>query len=279
MHPELGVWDRSDHSPRGWSHGHVEGAVRFTLLGQLEVLKDGIDCAPRAPKILQLLAMLLLRAGSVVQTDSIIHELWSDYPPRSFRTTMHTYVYQLRRCIERNGLAVDGDEVLVTKPPGYALRINPAQVDVFVFRRLCQYGKQSLANNCYKDAAHSFRSALSLWSGPPMANVNCGSVLSAYAVELQEQRRNAHHLRIQAEIDGGMSRELIGELRSLVTTNPHDEGLHGQLMHVLSRSGRRVDALAAYRKLREKLNEELGVEPCGELQKLHCELLADEPPQ
>lgn len=274
MHPEAIVRDRSGAPPlRGYA-AEPQGALTFSLLGPLEVLREGHDYAPTAPKMLQLLALLLLRPGRIVQIDSIIEELWASSPPRSVRTTMQTYVYQLRKCIEQNGLAADGEALLVTKTPGYLFKIQPEQVDVFAFELKCEQGRQLLDEGRYAQAARQFKSALSLWSGAPMANVNCGSVLSAYAVKLQEQRRNAQHLRIQAEIEGGMHRELIGELRSLVTANPLDEGLHGQLMRVLGKSGRRSDAMATYRQLRARLNTELGVDPCGELQALHHELLA-----
>ncbi|WP_246360912.1 AfsR/SARP family transcriptional regulator [Haloechinothrix aidingensis] len=240
----------------------------------MEVLKDGTDYAPTAPKVLQLLAMLLLRPGKLVQIDSIVEELWADDPPRSVRTTMQTYVYQLRKCIEQNELAPAGDELLITKHAGYVFTVDPAQIDVFTFQRLFQEGRELLDRDHYTDAARSLRAALALWTGPPMANVNCGSVLSSYVVDLQEQRRTAQHLRIHAELEAGWHRELIGELRALVAANPLDEGMHGQLMRVLSRSGRRSDALATYRNLRAVLNEELGVEPCEELQRLHHELLS-----
>lgn len=248
--------------------------VSFSLLGPLEVRKDGQDYAPTAPKVLQLLAMLLLQAGKAVHIDAIIKELWSGDPPRSVRTTMQTYIYQLRKCIEQNQLAPDPETLLVTKPPGYVFRVKPEQVDVFVFQQLCQQGRDALRGRNYVEAARTFRSALALWSGNPLANVQCGPVLSAYAIDLQEQQRAALHLRLQAELASGMHRDVIGELRHLVTDNPFDEGLHGLLMQALSASGRRSDALATYRRLRAVLNEELGVEPCAELQQMHTDLLS-----
>jgi DNA-binding SARP family transcriptional activator len=124
------------------------------------------------------------------------------------------------------------------------------------------------------EAAHTVRAAEALWSGNPMANVQCGPVLAAYAIDLQEQRRGALHLRLQAELETGMHRDAIGELRRLVADNPFDEGLHGLLMRALSACGRRSDALATYRTLRATLAEELGVEPCDELQRMHCDVLS-----
>lgn len=269
LQPAVSDWT-SAHDARGLS-AH---AVSFRLLGPLEVRKDAQDYAPTAPKLLQLLAMLLLQAGKAVHIDSIIKELWSGEPPRSVRTTMQTYIYQLRKCIEQNQLAPDPESLLVTKPPGYVFRVQPEQVDVFVFQQLCQQGRDALRAQNYVEAATTFRSALELWTGNPLANVQCGPVLSAYAIDLQEQQRTALHLRLQAELASGMHREVIGELRHLVTDHPFDEGLHGLLMQALSASGRRPDALATYRRLRAVLNEELGVEPCAELQQMHTDLLS-----
>ena len=252
--------------------------VRFTLLGPLELTRDGIDYAPTTPKLLQVLAMLVMSPGKIVHIDTIVQELWANDPPRSVRTTMHTYVYQLRRCIDENDLATYGETMLATKPPGYVFRIAPEQVDVFEFQALQKQGRELQLRGEHAEAAKSFRAALDLWSGPPLANVHCGPVLSAYAVDLVEQRRSTLHLRIEADISAGMRHELIGELRSLVTANPLDEALHGQLIRVLGRSGRRSDALATYRQVRARLNNELGVEPCDELQVLHHDLLSEGEP-
>lgn len=253
----------------------VPNRTMYRLLGPVEIVRDGQDIAPTAPKIRQLVAMLLLRANRIVNTDTIIRELWPDEPPRSVRTTMQTYVYQLRRMIERTGLATDSDDMLQTRAPGYLLAVDPEQIDVFVFQRLVREGRELMVERRFAEAAEALRKALSLWSGPPLANVNCGSRLSAYVVDLQERRRNAYHLRVQAEMEIGGHRELVGELRSLVTANPLDEELHGQLIRVLDRSGRRSEALAVYRNLRGTLREELGLEPSAELRALHMELLAD----
>jgi DNA-binding SARP family transcriptional activator len=274
MYAEAKIADRLDDHARGTPDGPA-CTVRFTVLGSLEVRKDGVDYAPTTPKLLQLLAMLILQPGKTVNMESIVHELWASDPPRSVRPTMHTYAYHLRRHLRQHGLAEDPEKLLITKPPGYLFRIDPAQVDVFTFRQWHREGTEHLARHRYTEAARCFRSALDLWTGPPLANVHSGPVLSVSTVDLLEQRRSAQHLRIEAEIAGGLHRELIGELRSLVAANPLDEGLHGQLMRVLGRSGRRSDAMASFRQLRIRLQDELGVEPCDELQLLHHDLLSE----
>jgi DNA-binding SARP family transcriptional activator len=267
----------SDRQQAEGSRGALEHDVRFTVLGPLEVLRDGVDHAPKTPKVLQLLAVLVMRPGRMVHIDTLIQELWSDNPPRTVRTTLHTYVYHLRRCIADHGLTADGDadKMLITRQSGYALNIDPTQVDVHDFGVLQHLGNDRRAQGDHAGAAETYRSALDLWSGTPLANLHCGPVLSAYRTELIEHRRNVLHLRIEAEIAGGHHRELIGELRGLATRSPLDEALHGQLMRALGRSGRRSDAMTVYRGLRSRLAGELGVEPCDELQNLHGELISE----
>ncbi|MEJ3748489.1 AfsR/SARP family transcriptional regulator [Actinomycetes bacterium KLBMP 9797] len=266
MSPVDDVLDRGPHE------------VRFRLLGPLEVVKGGKDYAPTAHKVMQLLAMLVMHPRKLVHTDLMFEELWADGPPRQARSTLQTYVYQLRRCIEQNGLAPDGEALLLTRPTGYVFQIDPMQTDVHEFQQLYGRGRAAMDAHRYGEAAAVFGTALSLWSGPPMASINCGPVLSAYAVALEEQRRNTQHLRNEAQIASGQHRDAISELRALVTANPLDEGLHAQLMRVLTLSGRRSDAMTAYRTLRARLSAELGIEPSGELQSLHHEALcAGEP--
>jgi SARP family transcriptional regulator, regulator of embCAB operon len=250
--------------------------LRFTLLGQLEILKGGIDHAPTAPKVLQLMALLLTQPGRVVHVESIIEELWSEKPPRSARTTVQTYVYHLRRCIQQNGLADDAEAILSTRPPGYVLRVRPAQVDVHEFERLRHDGREQFAAGRAADAARTLRAALATFAGPPLANVACGPVLSRFVVDLEEQRRTTRHLRIEADIACGTHRELVGELRTMTSVDLLDEVLHGQLIRVLARSGRRSEAMCTYRNFRARLVDELGVEPSDDLQNLHLTLLSGE---
>lgn len=247
---------------------------RLSLLGPVRVQTEDRDHTPTAPKLRQLLALLMMRSGHTLHPDAIVHELWSrEAPPRNVRSCVQTLVYQLRRCLDDAGPAASGRHVLAVRPPGYVLRVQPHQLDVVVFQQLVRQGQEAFHAGQFEQAARLLRAGLGLWSGEPMAGVRLGPVLSAYALELQEQRRTTRFLRIQADIEAGRDAELIGELRALVTDDPLDEGAHAQLMQVLGRVGRRSEALALYRQLRERLIDELGLEPCDTVQQRHREVL------
>src|SRR5215204_1754181 len=114
--------------------------TEFKVLGALEIINGDRICTPTAPKLRRVLALLLLCANQVVHIDHLIEELWGEDPPKSAVTQAQTYIYQLRKVIAKEKLDTPGRELLVTKPPGYVLRVGPEQVDAFVFQRLVWQG-------------------------------------------------------------------------------------------------------------------------------------------
>ncbi|MFC5183735.1 AfsR/SARP family transcriptional regulator [Actinomadura harenae] len=246
--------------------------MRFTVLGLFEMAEGETDWTPSAPKVRQVLAVLVLRAGQVVSIDTLIEELWSDDPPRSATTTTQTYIYQLRRVFgrlqERSGLP----DPLITRPPGYVLDIPPSEVDATRFNSMLDTGRALLAHDA-REAARILREALALWRGPMLGNVNCGPLLRGYAAHFEERYVSALELRIAADMRLGRHHELIAELKSLVTRYPYNEWLHGQLIIALTRVGRRAEALEAYQDVRRLLDRDLGLEPSPDLKQVHAGLL------
>jgi DNA-binding SARP family transcriptional activator len=226
-----------------------------------------------APKARQVLALLLLRANHVVSISALVEELWGEQPPASAVTTAQTYVYQLRKMFERSGYRGAEHEPLATRPPGYLLRVRQDQLDVDVFVRLVQQGRLLLQSNRFSEAADRLRRALELWRGSALANVAQGPLLRGYVADLEEQRMRAVELRIQATAALGGYRELIGELRILVSQYPLNEWLHSQLIVALHAAGRRGEALQAYHHVREILTDQLGLDPSPALRRLHHEVL------
>lgn len=257
-------------SARATFHPHQ---LSFRVLGPLEVTHLDSSCTPTAPKVRSVLALLVLRANHVVDTTSIIEELWGEYPPRSAITTAQTYIYHLRRLFVRE-LGEHADELFVTRPPGYALRIAEGQLDLDEFEQLTRQGRQMLAANRPAEAAQVLRQALQLWRGPALANVTSGRILEGRVAHLEEERIHATQLRIEADLQLGRHRALIAELRSLVSLYPLNEWFHGKLILALSRSGRRGESLQAYQALRRILDQELGLAPSPELQRLQHDVLS-----
>ncbi|GHB82282.1 hypothetical protein GCM10010347_61520 [Streptomyces cirratus] len=252
------------------------------VLGALVVRENGISITPTAAKPRQVLALLALHADRVVPVTALIEELWGGEPPRSARTTLQTYVLQLRSLIttalERGG---DGTrtakDVLVTLPGGYQLNSDGGTSDVREFDRLAGLGYRAMDTGDHRTAARLLREALALWSGPAFADVAGGVQLDMETWRLEETRLCALDRRIEADLRLGRHRELLAELTVLASRYRTHENLHGQFMLALHRSGRRGEALTAYQRLRTNLVEELGIEPSGALRALQRSILLADP--
>ncbi|MEU9164177.1 AfsR/SARP family transcriptional regulator [Streptomyces sp. NPDC048424] len=265
------------------------------VLGALAVRENGISITPTAPKPRQVLALLALHADQVVPVSALIEELWAGEPPRSARTTLQTYVLQLRALIatalERSaagGTEAGADprdprdpgdpvrtakDILVTLPGGYLLSSGGGVLDVREFDRLAGTGYRAMDAGDFPAAARLLREALALWSGPAFADVQGGVQLDMEARRLEETRLCALDQRIEADLRLGRHRELLAELTVLASRYRTHENLHGQFMLALHRSGRRGEALDVYQRLRGTLVRELGLEPSVALRRLQRSIL------
>ncbi|MEU3228338.1 AfsR/SARP family transcriptional regulator [Streptomyces sp. NPDC006976] len=250
-------------------------------LGALEVRENGVSITPTAPKPRQVLALLALHADQVVPVSVLVEELWGDKPPRSARTTLQTYVLQVRDLIAVALLKDPADrpartskDVLVTAPGGYMLVSGDGVSDVREFDRLAGIGYRAMDAGDYPRAAETLRQALELWTGSPFSGVQTGGQLGMEVKRLEETRLCALDQRIDADLRLGRHRELLAELTVLVSRYRTHENLHAQFMIALHRSGRRGEALGLYRRLRNTLVHELGIEPSARLARLHKSLLA-----
>ncbi|WP_406445218.1 AfsR/SARP family transcriptional regulator [Streptomyces sp. NBC_00631] len=252
------------------------------LLGALNVRENGVSIAPTAPKPRQVLALLALRADQVVSVPTLIEEVWAGTPPRSARTTLQTYVLQLRELIAtalRRGAGAghvdtrSAKDVLATLPGGYLLAAEGGGSDIREFERLSEQGCRAMDDGNFAGASGTLRQALDLWTGPPFADVPTGAHLGMEARRLEESRLCALDMRIEADLRLGRHRELLAELTVLTSRYRSHENLHAQFMLALYRSGRRGEALLVYQQLRTLLVRDLGLEPSVRLRRLQQSIL------
>jgi YVTN family beta-propeller protein len=243
--------------------------VEFRILGPLEVVEAGQSLVLTAGKQRALLAILLLHANEAVSTDELIDGLWGEHPPASAAKSIQIYVSQLRKTLGAGGL--------ITRAPGYELRIDPDDLDLHRFEQLLEKGRRGLAAAEPANAASDLREALALWHGAPLADFMYEPFAQTAIGRLEELRLNAFEERIEADLALGHHADLVAELEGLLAQNPLRERLRGQLMLALYRSGRQAEALQLYQQTHRLFRDELGLEPSPDLQELEQAILRQDP--
>jgi predicted ATPase/DNA-binding SARP family transcriptional activator len=243
--------------------------MEYRILGPLEVRAGDVQVELRGVRQRELLAVLLLHPNEIVSSDRLIDELWQGDPPPTAAKIVQNSVSQLRRLLE--------PELLVTRSPGYLLRVEPGDLDADRFERTVEQARADLAAGDAAKAAEQLREALALWRGPALVDFTDAPFARVEAARLEELRLAATEDRIEAELALGRHGDLVAELEALVAQHPLRERLRAQLMVALYRSGRQAEALRVYHETREVLVEELGLEPSRALQRLERAVLAQDP--
>lgn len=244
--------------------------MRFRVLGSVEAYDGDHQLPIPGGKPLLLLAALLTEAGRVVAADRLVNILWPEDPPETCRALIHTHIATLRRALKA------GDEIL-TRPPGYLVRVGPDDLNSAVFEHHVADAREAAASGRATDAIRTYRAAEALWHGPvAYAGIDAAAVV-AEANRLDALRLAATEERIDIELGLGRERELVSELTGVVAVRPNNERLRARLMVVLYRLGRQADALATYAAGRDALIDTLGIEPGPELRRTHEAILRGDP--
>jgi DNA-binding SARP family transcriptional activator len=243
--------------------------LEFRVLGPLEVRRDGAALPLGGAKVRALLAVLLVDAGRVVSTDSLIDALWPSRPPTDARHALEATVTRLRRTLGR-------DTPIRNRAPGYLLDVDPQTVDAVRFRQLLDEALD-VAEGDPRRAGRRAEDALALWRGEPYADLAFEAFADAEIADLLELRLQAEELRVDAGLAEGRAAELVGEIFALVAAEPTREKRREQLMLALYAAGRQADALAAFRDARTFLLEELGLEPGERLREVERAILIQDP--
>jgi DNA-binding SARP family transcriptional activator/tetratricopeptide (TPR) repeat protein len=251
--------------------------MEFRILGPVEVWDGAQRLDLGGPKPRALLAVLLLHANQVVSTDHLVDQLWGEAPPPTARSLVQVYVSRLRQALHCSRDRRAAAQVLVTRPSGYLLRVEPGELDLERFEGLAAEARRANVDGDLEGAAECWCAALALWRGPSLAGA-ASEVLRRTAVpRLEEARLAALEDRLEVDLGLGRHAQLVGELEALVAAHPDRECLRRQLMLALYRSGRAAEALAVYRSTRRMLVEELGLEPGPALQQLERAILLGDP--
>ena len=243
--------------------------MEFRVLGPVEVAAEGRRLTLGSARQRLLLAVLLTARGEIVAADRLIDATWGARPPPSARKSLHSHLSRLRRALSE--ATADGGDAVVTEAGGYRVVLERHELDADRFASLVERARERLAADPGA-ALHGLDDALGRWRGPPFGELAEHEALRAETARLEQVRAAAVADRIEARLALG-DHTVIGELEATVAADPLAERPHAQLMRALYLDGRQVAALATYRRLQQRLAEEVGVDPSPELQQLHQRIL------
>ena len=251
-------------------------ALRYRLLGPIEVVKDESSASLGGPKKRGLLALLLLHANETVSTEKLIDSLWGDGPPLSARSIVQSYVSQLRTLLHRDA-ANEGAAILQTRSGGYLLKVGSGELDLDDFLELSGEGREALHAGRFVRASTKLGAALSLVYGSPLADLSNEPFAQSHIARLNELVVAVLEDRMEADLALERHSETIAQLDIAIADHPLRERLRELLMLALYRTGRQAEALNVFRETRARLVDELGIEPSRGLQDLQARILAEDP--
>lgn len=242
--------------------------VRFRVLGDIEVVVDGRRLDIGHARQQCVLVSLLVDVNRAVAPETLIARVWADEPPLKSRNALAAYVSRLRTLLA--GIEGVG---LVREPGGYALHAPEDSVDLHAARRLIAAARAAATP---AEAAARYDEALQLWRGDPLSTVDT-PWLNELRTSLAVEHLSASLDRNDVALAIGKHTELLAVLQDGARAHPLDERIAGQLMLAQYRCGRQADALETYRALRQRLVDELGVDPGPALEAVHQRVLDGEP--
>lgn len=244
--------------------------ILITVFGPLTVRVAGEIVELRGPQPRAVLARLAVAAGEVVSTDRIIHDIWTSEPPPKALGGLQVHISNLRRVLEPARARRAPAQVLVSSPPGYALRLPVDAVDSWRFEALL---RDAAANAEPEQRAGLLRAALDCWTGAVLPEFADTDWAATEAVRLGGLRATAVEQYAAIGLELGWDAALIPDLERHLADDPLRDEAVRLLALALYRAGRQSDALAQLRAARERLADELGLDPGPALRQLEAKIL------
>ncbi|HEY3724428.1 MAG TPA: BTAD domain-containing putative transcriptional regulator, partial [Acidimicrobiia bacterium] len=246
------------------------------MLGSLRLRRGDDDVAVTRPKSRGLLGLLLARANHPVSGEQLVEELWSGRPPSSARGALRVHATHLRHAL---AAADDGTrpDRLTAGAAGYRLAVSTEEMDALAFERAFRTAREAADAGASHEVRELLGGALSWWRGIPYADLTDFAPLAAEAVRLAEVRASALELLADAFLALGRPEDAVDLLTGPVHDDPVRESFTERLMLALYRSGRAFDALRAFSRLREALDEQLAVEPGPAVRRLEESIVVRRP--
>jgi DNA-binding SARP family transcriptional activator len=245
----------------------VHAGVR--LFGGVEIHGPAGSTSFAGAKQRAIAARLAVDAGRPVSAEQLVDSVWGDDLPATVRASVQVHISQIRRALSEIGLA----EVIVTKPSGYVLDIDPEAVDVRRFQRIAALARQAHDRSEHAHALKLAEQAFELWRGQPLAGIGQAPFAESVTASLDDVRLDVVANATLDSIATGRHDAMLPLVETLVAEHPYREPLWASLARLLYAQGRQADALDRLTTLRRILLEELGLDPSPAVAELERQIL------
>ncbi|MBL0888223.1 ATP-binding protein [Myceligenerans indicum] len=250
-----------------------DAALRLQILGPLRLWRGGeeLDAGPRQQAYL--LALLLARAGVPVSKAELVELIWGDSAPASAVNVIHKYVGALRRLLEPELPARGTSTYLVGRSSGYLCAADAATLDLVAFRQLWVAGREAKRRDRPEEALDHYSRALELWQGRAGDGLAVGPEAVPVFAGLDAEFLDAGTAAAELAVAAGTPERVLAPLQLAASIGPLHEPVQAALVSVLGAAGRQAEALSVFRAVRERLVDELGIDPGAVLERAHERVL------
>ncbi|MFD1544567.1 AfsR/SARP family transcriptional regulator [Nonomuraea guangzhouensis] len=237
----------------------------FAVLGPVRVLREEREVALDGSQQRALLALLLASGEQPVGVEDLVDGLWGQDPPRTALNVLYRTVGMLRRALEPDLRAREAGRWLVRAAGGYRLVVDATSADLLRFREDMVRARVSAAEGRPAEAVEGYSRALRLWRGAAGAGITPEVRARPVFVALDREFTAAVGEAADYALAAGLSARLLPTVRAAAEREPLDELSQARLVRLLAATGHQAEALGVYRKVRERLAEDLGIDPGPEL--------------
>jgi DNA-binding SARP family transcriptional activator len=255
--------DRGDH------------ALQLQVLGPLRLWRGGAEADAGPRQQAYLLALLLAHVGRPVGTSELIDLIWGDDVPASALNVIHKYVGSLRRVLEPRLPAREPGSFLHRRGNAYLFTAGRGTLDLVAFRELVSAARAAAGQS----ALDLYAQAVGLWRGPAGGGVATGTAAAPVFAALDGEFHDACEAAAEVAVSLGRPERVLPALQLAASMAPFHEPVHAGLIRVLGAAGRQAEALSVFRAVRDRLADELGVDPGPAIVEAHRQVLTSALPR
>jgi DNA-binding SARP family transcriptional activator len=243
------------------------------ILGPLRLWRDGaeLDAGPRQQAFL--LALLLARVGKPTSTSELIDLIWGDDVPASALNVIQKYIGALRRLLEPAIPARETGSYLHRRGNGYLFTAAAGTLDLVTFRELVNAARVALVQQRQDAALDRYVEALDLWRGPAGNGIADGTSAVPVFAALDDEFCDACTAAAELAVSLRQPARVLPALQLAASVAPFHEPVQAGLVGVLGAAGRQAEALSVFRTVRDRLADELGIDPGPALEDAHRRVL------